>query len=107
MAKPRLKRIQLENIWPCREIRVTSAGADVSFHGNKGCRIVPGILYCPANKVLGVFGDPGVIRRNMIWHEIQKEHHASLCQFLTCNGETRWTPEVSVDYIASHAVGRS
>src|SRR5271157_1992333 len=42
--KPRLKRVVLQNIRPCREVRVSSAGEDASMYLNVGCRFVPDIL---------------------------------------------------------------
>src|ERR1700687_3023088 len=66
----RLKGIQLEDVWPCREVRIASACADNSLHLDVACRRVPCVLHGPANEVLGVFRDPGMIWRDVVGHEI-------------------------------------
>lgn len=59
-----MKRIELHNVRTCREVRVPSAGADVSLYRQVGRRVVPGVFSIPANEVFGVLGDPRVIRRS-------------------------------------------
>ncbi len=74
---------------------------------NEGCGFVPGIVDSPANKEFGVLSDPGVIGRDMVRHEIQKELHASLRQLLPRDCKTCRTSKVLINHIASNAVGRS
>src|SRR5271169_2444921 len=107
LPKPRLKCVELQNIRPCREIRVSSAGENASMHLNVGCRFVPVILNIPVNEVLGMLGDPRVIRRYVVGHEIQEQLHASLRKLSPGNGKACGTSEVFVNHIASYAVGRS
>src|SRR5271166_6297026 len=92
---------------PCREVGVPSAGANISLYHNVGCRVAPGILGIPANEVLGMLGDPRVVRRHMVGHEIEEQLHAPLRQFLPGNGKTFRTSEVLVNHVASYAIGRS
>ena len=71
LPKPRLKRVELQHIGLCGEVRIPSAGADVPLHLNVGRRVISGILGIPTNEVLGVLDDPRVIRGYMVWYEIQ------------------------------------
>ena len=104
---PRLKRIQLQYIRPSREVRVTSAGTYGSSYLKVGCWVVPGVVGVPSNEVLRMFGDPRVIRRYVVRHEIEDQLHAPLGEFLTGDGETLRTSEMFVNDIASHAIRRS
>ena len=71
LSKSRLKRIQLQHIWPCREVRVPSAGKEAPWYFNVGCRVVSGVLGVRAKEVVNVLVDPRVIRGHMVRHEIQ------------------------------------
>src|SRR5271157_475386 len=107
LPKPGLKPIELQNIGPCREVRIPSAGVDSSLYHNVGCRVVPGILGIPANEVLRMLGDTRVVRRHMVGHEIEEQVHAPLREFLPGNGETFRASEVFVNHVTSYAIGRT
>ena len=107
LPKSGLKRIELQNIRPSREVGATAAGEDISLYHNVGCRLVSSIIGISANEILGVFGDPRVIRRNMIRNEVQEQLHASLRELLPGDGEAFRAAEVFINYVASYAVGRS
>ncbi len=107
LPKPGLKRIELQNVWPCRKVRVPSAGVDASLYLNVGCRVVSGFLGSSAKEVLYVLDDPRVIRCYMVRHEIQEQLHVSFRELSPGNGETFRTSQVCVNHVASYAVGRS
>ena len=50
------------------------------FYLNVGCRVAPGILGISANEVLGVLGNPRMVRCYVVRHEIQEQLHASLSE---------------------------
>jgi hypothetical protein len=107
LPQPGLKHVELQNVRPGREIRVPSAGANVSLYLKVGCWVVPRILSIPANEILGALGDPGVVRRYVVRHEIKQQLHASPRELAPGDGETFRTSEVFINHVASYAVGRS
>ncbi len=107
LPKSRLESIQLQYIRPSREIRVTSTSTYGSSYLKVGCWVVPGVVGVPSNEVLRMFGDPRVIRRYVVRHEIEDQFHAPLGEFFTGNGEALRTCEMFVSDIASHAIRRS
>ena len=60
LAKAGLKRIQLQHIRPCREVRVASASKDIPLYLNVGGRVVPDVVSIPPNEVFGMLDGPGM-----------------------------------------------
>src|SRR5438270_8536719 len=106
-SKVRLKCIDLQNIWPGWKERITPAGKNVPFYLDKRFRVVHCIFKSPSNKVLGMFGGPWVIWRDVVGYEIQKQLHAALCQLPPRRCETLGASQVSVHPIVLDTVWRS
>ena len=102
-----LKCIQLQDIGPCREVRVSPACVNGPSYLQVGCRVDSGILSSPANEILGVLCDPRVVWRYVVRHKIQEQLHAALRQLSPSIRETFWATQLCVNHIASYAIGRS
>ena len=107
LPEPRLKGVELEHIGPRREEGVPAAGKHLSARLDEGRRIVPRVVGVPLDEVFRVIADPGVVRSDVVGHEIEDEPHAALCERFPGCCEPLRTAEVPIDDVAAHAVGRA
>src|SRR5262249_23427986 len=102
-----LVRIQLQHIRPGRKVWVPATGNDGCSNGEKGRGIFLGVFRSPANEVLGVLPDPGMIRRHMIRNEIEQQPHPSFRECLPGYGQTTGSSELLVNFVATYAIWRT
>ena len=107
LTKTGLKSIELQYVGPCGEVGVPAAGEDGSVQSHERCGIVGSVVGGALNEVLRMFGDPRVIGRDVIGHEVEEEPQAAVREFLARRGETVRTAEMPVNLIAADAVGRA
>src|SRR2546430_9397719 len=86
---------------------VSAACEYCSAHLNIGRRVILRVLCAASDEILRVLADRRMVRRHMVWHEVQDQVHAPLQEFPAGKDKPFRTTEMRVDHVAPHTIGRS
>ena len=106
-AQGRSKGVQLNDIRPCREVRISAIGQDMTVNLNKGLSVRSQLVGRAGHEQLRLARCPRMIRSHVVGDEVQDQAQPPRRKRLPSAGERASAPEMIIDNIAAYAVGRS